>query len=152
LRCGDTTLLVTRRALPAQASWAEVETALRAATGEKGAAEATTFSLAVPGLAPSLWRGVELREPDRLSAAALWVGGDPDRDGIARRLWQARANLFGGDVPPFIFAVAAQPRLFARAEDREDAKKLLRHFLQAQKDGLAQLPALLQSAGPPRAP
>jgi exosortase A len=146
--CGGATLTAFKQTLPARASWAQVQAALRDATGERDAAEATTSNLSVPGITPRNWRVVELREPDRLAAAAIWIDGNPNLDGLARRMRQAEENLTGGTMPPLIIAASVQPRLFARAEDRDEALRLLQRFLQAQGSILQQVPTALRAVQP----
>jgi exosortase A len=138
--CGRTHLTATMMVLPARSSWAQVDATVRAATGEQDATDVTTSSLKVPGVNPSTWRLVDQQEPDRISASALWIDGDPNLSGLSRRLIQARANLLGGVIPPAAVVVAVQPRLFARDEDRQEALKLLVIFLQTQAPLLQHLP------------
>ena len=144
--CGRARLDARVRALPARATWSAVMHALRDATGETNAADAATSGLTVPGATPSAWRLVELREPPRLTASALWIDGAPAAGGLAPRLEQAMNNLIGGKAPPLVVAVGLQPRLFARAEDREDARRVLADFLQHQTALLGAIPAALTGA------
>ncbi len=141
--CGQARLDARVRALPARATWSAVTHAMRDATGETNAADAATSGLSVPGANPSAWRLVELREPPRLTASALWIDGTPSAGGLTPRLEQARNNLLGGNAPPLLIAVGLQPRLFARAEDREDARRVLADFLQHQTALLGAIPTAL---------
>ncbi len=141
--CGAALLDARVRVLSPGVTWATVTKALRDATGETNAADAAASGLTVPGAIPPAWRLVELRDPPRLTATALWINGAPATGGLAPRLGQALNNLTGGGKPPVIVAVGLQPRMFARAEDRQDAHRVIATFLQQQTALLGALPTAL---------
>ena len=144
--CGGATISARMSVLSPRASWGQVSAAQRDISGDAGDSESANFTLRVPNIVPSNWRATELREPDRVIASALWIDGDPARGAVERRLRQAFGNIAGGIAPPFMVVVSVQPRIFARAEDREEAQAVLRSFLAAQKPLLDQVPVALRRA------
>jgi hypothetical protein len=75
---------------------------------------------------------VELHEPDSVTATAAWIDGTPDPGGLAGRLRLAWDSIAGGDSSPVLVAVTLQPPSLVQSEQREEAHRLLRDFLQAQ--------------------
>ena len=135
--CRGMALTATLAVLPARSSPAALRAARSRATGEQDAADAVTGVLIVDGVRPSAWRLVEVREPDRLTASAAWIDGDPQAGGLAGRLRQAWDSVIGAAAPPVLLAASLYPPTLLRTDDREDAKRVLRDFLRAQAPLLA---------------
>ena len=107
-------------------------------------------TLAVPGLAPSRWRLVEVHapddmpgrhEPDHMTASAVWVDGRPDTGGLAARLRLAWESIAGGGTAPVLVAVTLSPPTLGRSDQRDQARQTVRHFLQAQAPLIAAIGA-----------
>jgi exosortase A len=135
--CGGSPLVASLRLLPPHAPPAMLRTARSEATGERDAADAVTSTLEVdgPGLdahVPHGWRLVELQEPARISATALWIDGAPAPGGLMGRLKLAWQSVAGTDAPAVLVAASLSPPPVLHAEQREQAQHLLRDFLAAQ--------------------
>jgi exosortase A len=139
--CGGVRLTATLAVLPAGSSPAALRAARSRATGERDAADAVTSVLTADGVRPASWRLVELREPDRLTATAAWIDGDPDRAGLAGRARQAWDSILGTGTPPVLVAAALEPPTMLRAADHERATRTLAGFLRAQGPLLAAVAA-----------
>jgi exosortase A len=130
--CRGMTLIASVHVLPPHAPPALLRTVRSEATGERDAADAVTGTLEVDGVEPRRWRLVELHEPDSVTATAAWIDGAPDPGGLAGRLQLAWDSIAGGDFSPVLVAVTLQPPSLVQSEQREEAHRLLRDFLQAQ--------------------
>jgi exosortase/archaeosortase family protein len=130
--CRGAPLIASVRLLPPHAPPALLRAVRSEATGERDASDSVTSTLEVDGVAPRGWRLVELHEPDRVTATAAWIGGAPDPGGLAGRLKLAWDSIAGGDIPPALVAVSLHPQSLVRAEEREDAHRVLRDFIRAQ--------------------
>jgi exosortase/archaeosortase family protein len=130
--CGGVPLVASLRLLPPHAPPAMLRTARSEATGERDAADAVTSTLEVGGIDPHGWRLVELQEPARISATALWIDGAPAPSGLTGRLKLAWDSVAGTDAPAVLVAASLSPPPVLHAEQREQAQHLLRDFLAAQ--------------------
>jgi exosortase A len=130
--CDGVKLIASVRVLPPHAPPALLRTVRSEATGERDAADSVTGTLDVDGIAPSRWRLVELHEPDSVTATAAWIDGAPDPGGLAGRLHLAWDSIAGGESSPVLVAVTLQPPSLVQSDQREEAHRLLRDFLQAQ--------------------
>jgi exosortase A len=135
--CRGVPLTASVAVLPPRASPAALRAALTHATGEQDAADAVTSTLVIDGAHPRAWRLVELHEPNRITATAVWIDGDPDLGGLAGRLRQAWNSVAGNGAPPVLVAATLRPDTLLRAQDREDADRVLHDFLLAQAPLLA---------------
>ena len=119
----------------------------RSAGTEDLAEDVTTSPLAVAHGPPSAWRLVETEKPDRVTASALWIDGDPGLGGLAGRLRQARNSIFGGDFAPVLVAVSIDgdgPPMVPR--QRQQARAAIRAFIDAQGDLQAAVIGLARAA------
>jgi exosortase A len=135
--CHGIRLVASLRVLPPHAAPAVLRAARAQATGERDAADAVTSTLELDGQnldphVPRRWRLVELSEPDRLTATAVWIDGVPDPGGLAARLRLAWESVVGGGGPPVLVAIALYPPPLARAEQREQVQHMLENFIAAQ--------------------
>lgn len=135
--CGGIPLVASLRLLPPHAPPAALRTARSEATGEHDAADAVTSTLEVDGIEPHGWRLVELQEPARISATALWIDGAPAPGGLAGRLKLAWDSVAGTDAPAVLVGASLSPPPVLHTEQREQAQHLLRDFLAAQGPLLA---------------
>jgi exosortase A len=142
--CHGLKLTATLAVLPAGSSPAALRAARAHATGEQDAAEAVTSTLHVDAVRPRDWRLVELRDPDRLTATATWIDGDPDPGGMAGRLRQAWDSVAGGGAPPVLLAASLNLPGPLPPDRQDGAQRLLAGFLRAQAPLLA---AVTQAAG-----
>jgi exosortase A len=127
-------LTVAVQAFPARSNPARVITAQRLATGEASSNDDTVVSsLQVPGIEPRDWRLVLTSEPARVTAAAIWIDGQPATGGLHGRLAMARDSLVGSAYAPMLVTVTMQ---FARPQmssnDEQLAQRVIRAFLAAQ--------------------
>ena len=148
--CHGTPLVATLRVLPPDASPALLRAARIEITGEREVTDPIVSTLAVPGLTPSRWRLVEVhapddmpgkREPDHMTASAVWVDGHPDTGGLAARVRLAWESIAGGGTAPVLVAVTLSPPALGRSDQREQARQIVRRFLQAQAPLIAAIGA-----------
>jgi exosortase len=105
----------------------------RSAGNEDLAEDVVTGSLAVAQGPPSAWRLAETTTPDRVTASALWIDGDPNLGGLAGRLRQARNSILGGAFAPVLVAISidgAGARMAPR--QRQQARAAIGAFIDAQ--------------------
>lgn len=137
--CQGTPLVARVTVLPPHAAPAALRAARTDATGESGAADATTSTLHFPDLPARTWRLVELhwpatlRQPDQVTATETWIDGAPDQGGLAEKLRQAWQSIAGGGTPPVLVAIALYPPPLVEPEQRAAAHRLLRGFIAAQR-------------------
>jgi exosortase A len=135
--CHGWPLVATLRVLPPHAAPAALRAAQAEATGARDAADGVAGTLQVPGAEPRTWRLLELEEPARLSASALWIDGAPAPGGIAGRLRLAWQGIAGRGAPAVLVAASLFPPPLLHGEQREAAQHTLRDFLAAQRTLLA---------------
>lgn len=104
-RCQDGALRVLAVAFPPRTNPMVILAAQRRLTGQ--AAEDVEITAAPNGDAPG-WAIVTTRQPDRVSATALWIDGLPAGSGLASRVRQARNSVLGA-ARPVVLAVASAP-------------------------------------------
>lgn len=145
--CGGLKLTATVQVFPPRANPGTLIVARRSAGAEERAEDVMTGQLAG---APA-WRLVETEKPDRMTATALWIDGDPGLGGLALRLRQARNSILGGDLAPVLMAVRIDGTgaPMTRGE-RQQARAVIGAFIDAQSDlpaaaiGLARAAAAAQ--------
>lgn len=131
--CGPVQVIATLAVFPPRATSQALQAAQRRLTGEIGAEEAETSSLAAGQPEPRPWRLTETTKPTQATALAVWVDGLPAEGGLAGRLRQARNSLGGAELAPVMVAVsAASGRAQAGAGERDRVRALLRGFIDAQ--------------------
>ena len=131
--CGTVTLTASVQVFPPRANPALLVRALRTETAEDHADETRTDRVTVPGGQPRNWRLAETQRPDRSTATALWIDGNPDLNGLAGRLRQARNSILGTDLAPVLIAVSADAGDTSMdRQKREQAGAAIRTFLEAQ--------------------
>ena len=119
----------------------------RSAGADESAEDVVTSPLAVAHGPPSAWQLVETEKPDRVTASALWIDGDPGLGGLAGRLRQARNSLFGGDFAPVLVAVSIDGEGAPMGpRQRQQARAAIRGFLDAQGDLDARVAGLARTA------
>ncbi|MBN9510443.1 MAG: exosortase [Alphaproteobacteria bacterium] len=134
--CNGAGLTATVRVLPAGASPGALRAAIQDATGERGAEEVETATLAIPGATPRVWRLTTIETPPRVVATAAFVDGVPAAGGLAARARLAWQSLAGGGGPVVVVAAALEPASTPSGLDapgaRDAARGVLRSFLAAQ--------------------
>ena len=92
---------------------------------------------------PRSWRLLETREPDRLTASAIWLDGKPSPGGMAARLTQAWHSVAGAPHGPVLVAVTAGagPGQRMAAPDRARARDAMRLLIDGQPALAAQVAA-----------
>ena len=104
-RCQEGALRVLAVAFPPRTNPMAILAAQRSLTGQ--AAEDVEITAAPNADAPG-WVIVTTRQPDRVSATALWIDGLPAGSGLASRVRQARNSMLGAERP-VVLAVASAP-------------------------------------------
>ena len=146
--CAGFRLSATLRVFSPRANPAVLIVAQRSAGAEDETEDTIVGGLTGLHSPPLAWRLVEGSKPDRLTASALWIDGDPDLGGLAARLRQARNSLFGGGLAPVLVAVRIDGD--ARPMDRlrrQQAHEAIRAFIDAQGDLHGRVVALARAAG-----
>ncbi len=134
--CGGVRLVASVRVFAAHANPGTLIAARHAATGEYAAQDASAAVWTLQRGEPRQWEVMQTSEPARLTATALWVDGQPGLSGVALRLRQAQASVFGASRPTLLLAVTVDPGTGDGA--RADAERAaLRGFLDAQRLALA---------------
>ncbi len=131
--CAGLPLLVTVEALPPRATPDRLLDAERRLGGEEGVEDAEYGTLTLAHGEPRQWRLTETVAPTRMTALAVWAGGRAVGSGMATRLRQAWASLWGTGAMPIVVAAqvaSGQERLSAPAEAA--FRTVLTQFLEAQ--------------------
>jgi exosortase A len=146
--CAAGQLTVTVQAFPPRSNPARVITAERVATGEIGSGdEPVVSSLTVPGIQPATWRLVLASDPQRLTAAALWIDGKPAIGGLAGRIAMARNSLGGSAYAPMLVSIGMRfPYPQVTEGDVQQAQRLIAAFLAAQPNFSDQITQLALAA------
>ncbi len=145
--CGGLLLTATVQVFPPRTNPAALIAARRGAGAEDFAEDVVTGQIA----GAAAWRLVETEKPDRMTATALWIDGDPGLGGLAGRLRQARNSIMGGDFAPVLITV----RVDGNAPDgvsmsrgqRQQAREVIRAFIDAQDDLPGRAILLARAAG-----
>ena len=133
--CGPFTLTASVQVFPPRTNPARLIAAQRAATAEDQAEDTATGRVAVSAGRPHTWRLAETQQPDRSTATALWIDGDPDLAGLPARLRQARNSVLGTAFAPVLMAVsidAGEARM--NPQQSALARAMIAAFLAAQGD------------------
>lgn len=113
----------------------------RRLTGE-GSEDAESHRMPQPN-----WRLVIAKNPDRLSATSLWIGGGAAPGGLSMRARQALHSLFGSQSPPVLAVVAAVGDSSAiGSEGQSGAERGIMAFLDSHPELSATLARLSSGA------
>jgi exosortase A len=145
--CGGFDVTATVRAFPPRVNPAVLITAQRDAGAEDRAKEIVTGRITAGGAQPFDWRLAETEQPDLSTATALWIDGDPGLAGLRGRLRQARNSLLGTATAPVLVAVSVEAGDAPMdRRQREEARRVIAAFLDAQGDLQAQVLRLAREA------
>lgn len=137
--CGTLTLLTQVQVLPPGINPAALRDAREAATDERSEEQVTIGSLSVPGVAPAVWRLVDLSKNPRLVAQAAYLDGGPVPGGLRARVRLALDALRQSGGPAVIVTATLSLPDAMREDDLPTVKALLRDFLRAQAAPLARI-------------
>ncbi len=142
--CSGLKLTATVQVFPPRTNPGTLIAARRSAGADDLAEDVVTSQLAG---APA-WQLVETEKPDRLTATALWIDGDPGLGGLAGRLRQARNSILGDGLAPVLMTVriggdGAAPM---NRNQHPQARAVIRAFIDAQDDLQAAAIGLAQAA------
>ena len=107
--------------------------AWRDAADAGDAEDSQTLWLDAPG---ARWRVIVARDPDRIFASALWLGGAPAPGGLDLRLRLARAGLAGGEPLALATVAAAGDAQAGDAQAGDAARATVERFMALQRPGL----------------
>ena len=131
--CGPVQVIATLAVFPPRSTSQALQAAQRRLTGEIGAEEVETSSLAAGRPEPRTWRLTETTKPEQATALAAWVDGRPAAGGLAGRVQQARNSISRAELAPVMVAVSATSApASAGAGERARARATLRDFIDAQ--------------------
>ncbi len=116
---------------PARSTASAMVSERRRITQEIGAENATITSLEAPDDA-GLWTAVQTTDPNRLTAYASWVDGQPSPGGLSGRIKQARDSLLGTSSLPLLITVTAAEPAMALPSARKATLTALAGLVQAQ--------------------
>lgn len=129
--CGGTRFVVSVSTFSARSTANVIILKRRAVTQEVSAEDAATVTVSVPADAGN-WTVVQTTDPNRVTAYANWVDGQPGRGGFAGRLDQARDSLFGSDYEPALITITAAEPVGSFPNARKATLDLLVRLIQAQ--------------------
>ena len=133
--CGKFTVTARTQVFPPWTSPSSLIAARRHAGVEDQAVDVAIGQISCEQAKPSVWRLAETKKPDRMTATALWIDGDPGLAEFRIRLSQARNSVMGSDHAPVLMAVSVDTSgtLMDRRQ-REEAREYVRTFLDVQGD------------------
>jgi len=137
VQCGNSLFDVRASVFPARSTASASVAERRRVTQEVGAEDVTIAPLAgvADGTPKGEWLLVQTTDPNRLTAVASWVDGEPVRSGLAGRVAQARDSLLGADFAPVLLTITtAEPARVASLNRRRTLERM-QAFVNAQ-DGL----------------
>ncbi|MGK7861178.1 exosortase A [Falsiroseomonas sp. E2-1-a4] len=136
LRCAGLVATARLMQFAADANWAGVAAARRAAAGAVND-DALTFGVQAPGMA---WQVRHVTGRSALVAVAAWRDGVAAGDGLRSRAAQALSALRGGTARPVLVVVDLVPE-DAAALDVAQASRVMRAVLAAQRQSLGAVAA-----------
>jgi exosortase len=139
VRCDAQAFAVQIAAFPARSTAGALVVERRQVTEELGAEDVSVAPLEGIGPGRGEWTIVRTTDPDRTTALASWIDGQPSRSGFAARVAQARDSLFGADHVPVLFTITALEPPDALPAERRRTLDQIRALIEAQPGLAAEL-------------
>jgi hypothetical protein len=132
VQCGGQAFAVQIAAFPARSTARALVVERRRITEELGAEDVSVAPLDGIGPGRGDWTIVRTTDPNRTTAFASWIDGQPSRSGFAARVAQARDSLFGAELAPVLFTITALEPPQALPKQRRTTLDRIRALIEAQ--------------------
>ena len=139
--CGASQFEVSTELFSPRSTSSAMVSQRRRVTREIGAEDVTSAAVGAPSGA-GFWTLVQTTDPNRVTAYASWIDGQPNVSGFAGRLAQARNSLLGSDHAPALVTISAAEPADATPIQRKATLDQIVTLVQAQSNLSARMASL----------